>query len=80
MGGVVDDEELFKLSKIAKKFGRFFGRHKFLGAGIVKVVPILSLLPRGMSPVPLRVCASKPWLISSVCKNSRALHPLRAEI
>jgi len=26
------------------------------------------------------VCASKPWLISSVCKKSRAQHPLRAEI
>jgi len=38
-----------KLSKIAKKFGRFFCRHKFLGAGIVKIVPILSPLPRGTS-------------------------------
>ena len=35
-----------KLSKMAKNFGRFFGRHKFLGAGIVKIVPNLSLLPR----------------------------------
>ena len=34
----------------------------------------------GGGPVPLRVCASKPWLISSVCKNSRAQHRLRAEI
>jgi len=34
-----------KLSKIAKKFGRFFGRHKFLGVGIVKIVPILSPMP-----------------------------------
>ena len=34
----------------------------------------------GETPVPLRVCASKPWLISSVCKNSRAQHPLKAEI
>ena len=25
------------LSKIAKNFGRFFGRHKFFGAGIVKI-------------------------------------------
>jgi len=33
------------LSKIAKNFGRFFGRHKFFGAGIVKVVPELSPLP-----------------------------------
>jgi len=58
VGGVVDDQELFrflidmlirsrdirdqssKLSKIAKNFGRFFGRHKFLGVGIVKIVPI----------------------------------------
>ena len=38
-----------KLSKIAKNFGRFFCRHKFLGAGIVKIVPILSSLLRGAS-------------------------------
>ena len=38
-----------KLSKIAKNFGRFFGRHKFFGAGIVKIVPNLSHLPRGAS-------------------------------
>ena len=38
-----------KLSKIAKNFGRVFGRHKFLGAGIVKIVPELSPLPRGAS-------------------------------
>ena len=25
-------------------------------------------------------CANKPWSISSVCKNFRAQHPLRAEI
>jgi len=36
-----------KLSKMAKKFGRFFGRHKFFWAGIVKIVSNLSLLPRG---------------------------------
>jgi len=36
-------------SKIAKNFGRFFGRHQFLGAGIVKIVPNLSPLPRGAS-------------------------------
>jgi len=60
VGVVVDFQELFqfdmlilsedicdqsrKLSKIAKDFGRFFGRHNFFGAGIVKIVPILSLL------------------------------------
>jgi len=38
-----------KLSKIAKNFGRFFGRHKFLGSGIVKIVPNLSPMPRGAS-------------------------------
>jgi len=38
-----------KLSKIAKNFGRFFCRHKFLGAGIVKIVPILSPMSRGTS-------------------------------
>jgi len=35
-----------KLSKMAKNFGRFFGRHKFF---IVKIVPNLSPLPRGAS-------------------------------
>jgi len=34
----------------------------------------------GGTPVPLPVCTSKSWSISSVCKNSRAQHPLRAEI
>ena len=34
----------------------------------------------GGGAVPLRVCASKPLSISSVCKNFRAQHPLRAEI
>jgi len=38
-----------KLSKIAKNFRRFFGHHKFLGAGIVKIVPNLSTLPTGAS-------------------------------
>jgi len=32
------------------------------------------------TPVPLGVCASKPSLISSACKNLRAQHPVRAEI
>jgi len=65
VGSVVDDQELFrflmlirsgdirdqsrKLSKMAKNFGRFFGRHKFLEVGIVKIVPNLSPLPRGAS-------------------------------
>jgi len=44
-----------KLSKIAKNFGRFFGRHKFLGAGIVKIVPNLSPLPHGASTEESRV-------------------------
>ena len=34
----------------------------------------------GETPGPLRVCASKPWSIYSVCKNFRAQHPLRVEI
>ena len=65
VGGVVDDQELFrflivdpfrrysrKKSKVVKnreKFGRFFCRHKFLGAGNVKIVPILSPRPRRTS-------------------------------
>jgi len=32
-------DQIRKLSKIAKNFGQFFGRHKFLAAGIVKIVP-----------------------------------------
>ena len=32
------------------------------------------------TPVPLPVFTSKSWSISSVCKNFRAQHPLRAEI
>jgi len=38
-----------RLSKMTKNFGRFFGRHKFLGVGIVKNVPNLLPLPRGAS-------------------------------
>ena len=38
-----------KWSQIAKNFGRFFGRHKFLRTGIVKIVPKLSPLPRRTS-------------------------------
>ena len=38
-----------KLSKIAQTFGRFFDHPKFLGAGLPKIVPSLSLLPRGTS-------------------------------
>jgi len=38
-----------KLSEIAKNFGRFFGFPKFMGAGLPKIVPSLSLLPRGTS-------------------------------
>jgi len=31
-------------------------------------------------PVPVGVCPSKAWSISSACKNTRAQHPLWAEI
>jgi len=34
----------------------------------------------GKTPVPVRVCASKAWSISSACKILRAQRPLRAEI
>jgi len=34
----------------------------------------------GETPVPVRVCASKAWSISSAYKNMRAQHPLWAEI
>ena len=32
------------------------------------------------TPVPVVVCAIKPWSISSVCKNVKGQHPLRAEM
>ena len=38
-----------KLQEIATNLGRFFRRHKFFGAGIVKIVPILSPRLRGAS-------------------------------
>jgi len=38
-----------KVVKNCEKFWAIFCRHKFLGAGIVKIVPNLSLLPRGAS-------------------------------
>jgi len=38
-----------KLSEIAQNFGRFFGHPKFIGAGLPKIVPSLSLLHRGTS-------------------------------
>jgi len=37
-----------KLSKIEKNLGRFFGRHKFLGAGIVKIVQFITPAYRGV--------------------------------
>ena len=40
-----------KLTEVAQNFGRFFGSPKFMGAGIPKIVPSLSLLPRGTSTV-----------------------------
>ena len=55
-----------KLSKIAKNFGRLFGRHKFLGAVIVKIVPNLSPLPCGASTEksPVRILSLARKLLS----------------
>jgi len=39
-----------KLSEIAPNYGRFFRCPKFQEAGLPKVIPILSPLPRGTSP------------------------------
>ena len=39
----------FKDVQNREKFWTIFGRHKFLGVGIVKIVPILSPLPRAAS-------------------------------
>ena len=36
-----------KLSEIAQNFGRLFGPPKFFGAGLPKIILILSLLHRG---------------------------------
>jgi len=47
--GNIRDQSQSKVVIIAKNFGRFFGRHKVLGAGIVKIIPNLSPLPRGAS-------------------------------
>jgi len=42
-------DESRKLPKIAQNFGRFFRPPIFFGAGVPKIVPSLSLLPRGTS-------------------------------
>jgi len=34
----------------------------------------------GGTPVPVVVCAIKPWSISIACKNLKGQHPLRAEM
>ena len=39
-----------KLLEIALNFGRFFRSPKFQGAGLPKVIPILSTRPRGTLP------------------------------
>ena len=40
---------LIRSGYIRAEFWTSFGRHKFLGAGLVKIVPTLSPLPRGTS-------------------------------
>ena len=89
--GVADDQELFrflicwsvpeisdqsrKLSKIAKNFGRFFGCHKFLGAGIVKLVHNLSHLRCGAStekspvrilPLARKLLSLTRWILGQI--------------
>ena len=65
MGGAAADKLLFRFSKCVSfrrysrskskvvrnraKFGTIFGPPKFWGAGLSKIVPSLSLLPRGTS-------------------------------
>ena len=56
MGGVVDDQELFRFAikvescqKSRKILGDFLAVTHFFGAGIVKIVPNLSPLPCGAS-------------------------------
>ena len=61
-----------KLSKIAKNFGRFVGRQKFSEVGIVKIVPILSPLPRVASTEKSREdTATSPEVIESNTLNFR---------
>jgi len=43
--GDISDQS-WKLSKIAKNFKRFFGRHKFLWAGIVKIADFITAASR----------------------------------
>jgi len=59
-------DQIWKLSKIPKNFGRFFDRHKFLGAGIVKSVPELSPMHRGESTdnSPVRILSLARKLLS----------------
>jgi len=38
-----------KVVRLRANFGRVFGPPKFFGAGLLKIVPSLSLLPRGTS-------------------------------
>jgi len=64
-----------KLSKIAKNFGRFFGRHKFLGEGIVKIIPNLSPVLRGAStekspvwilPLARKLLSLTRWILGQI--------------
>ena len=64
-----------KLSKIAKNFGTFFGRHKFLGAGIVKIVPNLSTpsriasteeSPVSILPLARKLLSLTRWILSQI--------------
>ena len=64
-----------KLSKIAPNFGRFFANPNFVRAQLFQ-----KLYPNYNACLPLWVCTSKPWSISSASKNLRGQHPLRAEI
>ena len=63
-GDIRDQSRKFK--KIAKNFGRFFGRYKFFGAGSVKIVPNSSPLPRGASAEksPVRILSLGRKLLS----------------
>jgi len=64
-----------KLSKITKIFGRFCCRHKLFGAGIVKIVPNLSPLPRVAStekspvrilPLARKLLSLTGWILGQI--------------
>jgi len=64
-GEILTSPEVIRAQTLHFKPNFKFSRLKFKGGG---------------PTTPFGVCASKLWSVSSVCKNLRGQHPLRAEI